>query len=338
MQKQTLFLSFNLFFVTLFAFFSTSCSTPCGEDIDTSDIKIDINFSLFHKDMLSAASPSELRELIMSDSLLAHAYFGVHEYPDDSMLFKGMHSVLQNEEFQVVVNEAERVFGEMADIKIEFEDAFRRIKYFYPDFEAPRIVTTITGFGEGFDFYVSDKLIVIGLDYFIGETASFRPRHIPMYILERYEKENIVPLTVKFISGAYNYNDPNEASMLHDMIYYGKALYFTSQVLPCADEHLLVGYKEEVVEETRENEIVIWAHFLENDLVYETSEMKKRKYLEERPNIPEIGDKCPGRVGRWLGYRMVKLYAEREKVSLQEVMREADFEKIYTKSRYRPDR
>ena len=87
------------------------------------------------------------------------------------------------------------------------------------------------------------------------------------------------------------------------------------------------------------NEGKIWAHFIEKSLLYETNHFKIIKYTGERPNIPEIGKQCPGRIATWVGWQIVRKYmAENPNVTLQQLMQETDAQKIFTQSRYKPKR
>ena len=65
--------------------------------------------------------------------------------------------------------------------------------------------------------------------------------------------------------------------------------------------------------------------------------MDKKHYVEERPSIPEIGNKCPGRIGQWLGWKIVKAYMKNNPdVSLADLMAEKDAKKIFDHSRFKP--
>jgi len=64
----------------------------------------------------------------------------------------------------------------------------------------------------------------------------------------------------------------------------------------------------------------------------------KKKYLDERPKVYEIGNKCPGRIGTWLGWEIVNKYMKVNQVDLQSLMIEKDAQKIFTLSNYKPER
>jgi hypothetical protein len=120
------------------------------------------------------------------------------------------------------------------------------------------------------------------------------------------------------------------------MIYFGKAYYFSKQILPFTADSLLIGYSGDDLRNVKENQEVIWAHFIEKQLLYENSHFIKKKYMDERPKTLEIGNKCPGRIGEWVGWEIVKKYMAEQQVALPELMGTADAQQVFMQSRYKP--
>src|SRR5690606_17747256 len=179
---------------------------------------------------------------------------------------------------------------------------------------------------------------IIGLDYYLGEGATFRPLEIPNYILSRYEKEYIVPSCVLLMSTRFNRLDQQDQSMLADMIYYGKSYYFAEQVLPDVPDSILIGYSAEEMDDLQIHQQTVWAHFIQNQLLYETSHFVKKKYMDERPKTLEIGNKAPGRIGVWLGWEIVSRFMEKnEDIMLPKLMEMKDAQYIFTQSKYKPN-
>ena len=175
--------------------------------------------------------------------------------------------------------EVQQVFGDLSSLTEELTEAFKYLKYYYPEANIPRISTAITGFA-GNDLYVSDSIIVIGLDYYLGENATFRPLDFPRYILKRYQPDYIVPSIVLLMSSGLNKTDVADNSMLAEMVHFGKAYYFAKQILPYTPDSLLIGYSGEDLTNVAQNQDVIWAHFVDKKLLYETSHFTKKKYME----------------------------------------------------------
>ena len=225
------------------------------------------------------------------------------------------------------------MFADLKGLEAEFADAFRHVKHYYPAFRAPQIHTLVTGFGS--DLFVSDSLIVVGLDYYLGERGKYRP-NVPMYLQRRYRPEYLVPSSVTLLSQSYNATDARNKSLLAEMIFYGKAYEFTKAMLPNAPDSLIIGYTGKQLIDTETNQAVVWAHFVEKKLLYETANARKIKYTGERPHTPEISSDCPGTIGRWLGWKIVREYRKRHPdVTLPNLMKNSDAQAIFTQSKYK---
>ncbi len=177
----------------------------------------------------------------------------------------------------------------------------------------------VSGF-TGNDLYVSDSLIIIGLDYFGGPKARFRP-DVYEYQLARYQKDHIVPSVIFFMAAKYNRISTTDRTLLADMIGYGKDYEFTKQILPKTSQSLILGLSKRDLERTYNSQTDIWAFFISGKLLYEKSDLIKQKYIGERPYTTEIGNKVPGGIGRWIGWRIVSLFmTEHPEVSLPDLM------------------
>jgi len=120
------------------------------------------------------------------------------------------------------------------------------------------------------------------------------------------------------------------------MITWGKTYYFLEKVLPCTPDSILIGYTPAEMDMVQNNEKLIYAKFVNDKLFYITNHLEKRRYAEERPFIPEISEKCPGRVARYLGWQMVRAYAKKTGKDLPAIMAEKDAQVIFQQSGYKP--
>jgi len=233
--------------------------------------------------------------------------------------------------------ETKRVFNDGAELKKEFAAAFTNLKYYYPEIRLPRIETVITGLES--DLFVSDTLIIVGLDYYLGAGAKYRP-NMYEYMLRRYKKDFVVPSAMLLygIDSRINIVDQKDKSVLADMVAYGKAYYFAKQMLPCVADSVFIGYSAEEIEGARENQNLIWKRMVQDEVFFNTTQQIKQKYISERPKTYEVGDQCPGRIGAWVGWQIVDAYSKRNpKVSLPEFMRTSDAQLIFKGSKYRPE-
>ena len=322
-----------LVFCTLF-----SCTPDGRKAPDVSGISVNVPVERLEDEMMACRSEADVRAFLARHPGFRRSFLGADSVGTDALAGQ-VYQLVTNEAIRNLYNETRRAFGDFSGVRDEFTDAFRYIKHYYPDFKVPKIQTAISGLGtlsKGQDLLVSDSLIVISLDFYIGPEASFVP-DVPQYVLRRYRKEFIVPSVVLLISQRYNRTPPADQSLLTEMVYYGKAFEFARDVQPNLPDSLAtVIFSGQQLEQTEENRQVVWAHFVGQKLLYETSHFKKIKYIGERPYTAEIGAKCPGAIGRWLGWEIVKKYRrERPEVSLPELMGDARTQRIFEESQYK---
>lgn len=338
MQKYWRFFYFSILISVLF----TSCDSKLDKEQipDVSDVEVDIKFRRLEQEIFALKSIEEVASFIQKNPQLDKAYFRKFTPIDPAKEPQLLWDFINYEANDTLYQDTEKVFGDLPAIREEFEQAFKFVKYYYPDFKIPEIYTMISGFGHfGFGGDVIDcgDFIVIGLDYFGGEKMSYRPPEIPQYIAKRYSPEYIVPTVMLIVSAKLNKVGGKAPNMLSEMISYGKSYEFVNKVLPTAPDSVIWGWTQEEIAGTYHNEGKIWSHFVEHDLFYETNSFKKNKYLGERPAVLEIDKKCPGRIGRWLGWRVVRQYMlKHPELSLQDLMNTENTQTIFQKSKYRP--
>ncbi len=306
----------------------------CREVPDLTGIEVSIPIVRLEKQLPKIQSWQQAQQLLRENPVFADYFMHASQYPHDSILAKRFFRMLQSPAIDTLFMETEQVFGDLSSVQQDMEQAFRIINYHYPNIPTPRLSTVVTAFYN--DLYISDSLIIAGLDYFLGEEATFRPDE-HLYILKRFKKETLVPTIVNFVSNEFNKIDKQHSSLIADMINIGKSYYFTSQVMPCTPDSLIIGYSAEEMRLVRENQEIIWANLIENELLYETNDYMKNKFIGERPSVSEISEKCPGRVGAWVGWEIVKTYVDKNpEMTLKQLMEEDDAHKIFQESRYRP--
>ena len=257
-------------------------------------------------------------------------------YGSREELAKELIMVHQDTAMQELYSEVVKHFPDLTDVEQEIINAFKYIRYHFPDFKIPKVYTMVSGFNS--DLYISEDIIVIGLDYFLPEDHRFQPGDLPRYITKRYQKDYIVPTILMAISQRYNATDPQDKTLLAEMIYYGKAYHFVKTMMPCTPDEYIIGYTEEEIADSYANEEFIWSHFIDNELLFETNAFVIRKYTGEAPFTDEISMDAPGRLGRWVGWNIVDDYRFNNSLSINELMEEKDADKIFRQSGYRPRR
>ncbi|WP_445438767.1 gliding motility protein GldB-related protein [Dyadobacter pollutisoli] len=327
---------YSRIFVLIFVItaISWSCKTDKKQEADISSMQLNIIAENLDQELFACKSVTEVQNFLNKHSYLSKVYFA-NAPVEPSQLAGHLFNILQNNVFQTFKNQLNTLIGDrQANIINPLTNAFKQIKHHYPAFNAPKVQFMITGF-TGDDLYISDSLIIIGLDYFGGPEAQFRP-NVFDYQLRRYQREYIVPSIVFFESNRFNRMGASDQTLLADMIGYGKGYEFVKTVMPSTPDSLIFGYSEDNLKRTNKSQQAIWSYFIAGKLLYEKSDLKKKKYIEERPFTTEIGEKVPGAIARWVGWRIVDRYMkENPDVSLPQLMEIDNAARILQESGYK---
>jgi hypothetical protein len=324
--------------VTSTSWLLSGCNSEKDEcrDVPNTASRVEVAWISLSDSLVNIQTKSELVKLLGRHPVMRDYFFQHDAYPHDSVFINELFRRFTNPYLDTLREDVWKVFGNEADLHQAFNEAFTRLQSHYPEAKIPRIVTLISGLET--DLFVTDSVIYIGLDYYMGPGARYRP-NLYQYMLRHYTPQTIVPavMLLKGISEEYNAVDPEDKTVLADMIAFGKAYYFAKHMVPCVPDSVLIGYTAEEIEGARENAHLIWYRLVEDEVLYATSHLVKQKYLDPRPKTLEVGEKCPGRIGQWVGWEIVKSYMKRHpETTLAELMQMKDARELFKQSGYRP--
>ncbi len=161
--------SYLLFILVLFA---------CKPDVEEKcvlapEVKIELKFFSSEDSIPAIRTKQELVDFFSHHVALRDIFFGRRNFPNDSIFINHYFKKFTNPALDTVLMDVKKVFGNGLSLKEEFRMAFSNIKYYYPEFRIPRVETVITGLES--DLFVSDTLVIVGLDYFLGKNGKYKP-------------------------------------------------------------------------------------------------------------------------------------------------------------------
>lgn len=334
MRKLVIALSLGLAAATLYGFLVIYAKSPRRAP-DVSGVAVHLGVQRLEHTLFASQTKEEISRFLQDHQRFAQQFLGVATINDVSELVDRLYTMVHDTAMHDLYQEVQRVFGDFTEVQHELEQAFRYLCYYYPAFEVPQVATFMTGMGS--DLYVSNDLVVIGLDFFLGEGARYRPANLPQYILRTYQPSYIVPKIVLLLAQRFNAVDDADQTLLADMLYYGKAYYFTQAVLSDVPERIIMGYTAAQLADTKKHQGIVWEHFIEHGLLYETNHLLKARYVGNRPFTAEIGASCPGNIGGWLGWEIIKQYMQANaQVTLPALMGNAHAQELFIQAKYRP--
>ena len=180
----------------------------------------------------------------------------------------------------------------------------------------------------------------VGLDNFLG-VGYPGYEFIPAYQRALLRQSQIVVQYAHAIiatMGLENFNDP---TLLGQMIYHGKVAVASEALTGYQVEAAeILGYGPEEWAFLEANEANIWEVFVRDQLLFSTDMMIRQRLSEPAP-FSKLGTamdaEIPGRVARYIGYKLVKSYGENHRdLSLQSLIRIRDAQKFLRDAQYKP--
>ena len=226
-------------------------------------------------------------------------------------------------------------FEDISELQSSLNQAFAKIKYLYPETEIPTFYLFVSGFQT--PIYFNDELIGIGADMYLGSDYEYYNRVVYEYQKQTMRKECIpVDVVSAYLFRTIPYTS-TKSRLLDQMMYRGKVMYLTAQIFDQMPAYEVMGWTKEQWKWCEKNERAIWHLVMDKRDLFKTESLILTGYLNDGPFTSEISQDAPGRLGIWLGWRIVESYMEHnENVTLQELMAEGDAQKILEESYYKP--
>ncbi|TFF37549.1 gliding motility lipoprotein GldB [Mucilaginibacter psychrotolerans] len=315
--------------------------------IDVSDIQLDVKIERFDKDFDS------LRVKPMDEQAgVLYKKYGSF-YTDfiervlkagsarDTAYYTRLRAIFADKAYADLKHDVDATYPNMDKQEAELTDAFRRIKYYYPKKNLPKVYAYWSGFEA--QTSIGDGYFGIGLDLFLGADSRFYPSLVnafPHYVSRRFTPDNIAPRVVEGIAREDMFpENEKDKSLLAKMVYNGKIMYFMDQVLPDVADSTKIGYTDKQIKWCDSFKADIWSYFLEENLLYESDYQKIQKYLNEAPFTPGLGEnnESAPKLAIWTGWQIVRAYMDKHpEVTLPQLMADRDAQKILNEAKYRP--
>ena len=331
----------GVFLVLAFLF---GCGEPERRDeVDLSGIELEIEIKRLEKDLFNNVDLDRVGESVGNLSDKYGDFFDIYNHliiriggPDSPAYENYLKDFLTDHDINRVHMETEEVFPDLSKLEAELTEAFRRYRFFFPDYPVPEVYSYIGGFNQS--IATADSILAIGLDKYLGSDHKFYNQlQLPRYKQLNMHPEKIPSDCMKaWAITEFEYVDSVD-NLLSNVLYNGRIMYFKSKMLPDTPDTLLTGFTESQLEWCINNEEQMWTYLIENKLLFTTSSRDINRFVNEGPFTSEFTRESPGRAIVWLGWQIADSYMRRNPhVTLEEFMNDHDYQRILNEARYRP--
>ena len=280
----------------------------------------------------------QVRELYKSDFMpyFMEDILGIRTY-DTAYMIEALPKFLEDTiyQFKQTNQLAKAEYENIDTIQQELNSAFSKISYLYPEFVLPKIYFFLSGFNASIYFFEDN--IAVGVDMYLGSDYPLYSQVVYEYQKKTMKKECV---SLDIVSAYLFKNIPytsTEHRLIEQMLYRGKIMYLLQLLFPEKSEAEIMGYTEEQVKWCREYERPIWNKVIEKGDLFKNDHLLINSYLNDGPFTAEISQESPGRLGTWMGMKVIESYFYyNRKATIQEVMAEGDAKQIIKKSKYDP--
>src|SRR5690606_31273837 len=143
--------------VPLMVLFFFSCKKTDKTAQEIAQVPIELEVSRFDREFAGTTSEG------MPKIKKKYPYLFPEQFPDSVWVAK-LTDTLQLELFE----EVDRAFGDFEEESEALESLFKHIKYYFPEFEVPKVVTLTSDVRYEDRIILTDTLLLIGLDNYLG--------------------------------------------------------------------------------------------------------------------------------------------------------------------------
>lgn len=312
------------FLIVLLLFFSA-----CKQDdhLEKEISKIDVEVAIERFDLAFAnAQPKDLPKLKATYPFL------FSERINDSVWIERINDSLQHE----LAREVERTFLNFTKEQEAIESLFQHLKYYDKSFTVPRVITVNSDVDYRNKTIVTDTIVLISLDTYLGAEHHFY-EGIQKFLTQNMKRSQMVSDLAANYSEHYIFQDKPK-TLLDDMIYFGKQLYFKDKMVPFISDAEKIGYTQAQLDWAAANEGEIWRYFIERELLFSTDTTLASRFIADAPFSKfylELDSESPGRIGQYIGWQIVRAYMNANDVSLMEMLQK-DADEIFNNSKFKP--
>jgi gliding motility-associated lipoprotein GldB len=303
-----------------------SCEKENAVEQDIAKINTDIQIERF--DRLFANVDS----MTLPKLKQAYPFMFSEKYPDSLWLAKS------NDTLQIQLCEAvDEAFNDFKTTETEIESLFNHLKYYIPEFHLPRVITTTSDVDYRNKVIVTDTIALIALDTYLGTNHEFYSG-ISKYLKANLNKEQLVVDLADAYAKKYTFQKERK-TLLDEMIYFGKLLYFKDVMVPFKTEAQRIGYTNNQLKWAQANESYIWRYFVSREMLFSTDSKLPSRFINPAPfskfYLEEIDTDSPGRIGQYIGWQIVRAYMKQNNVPLKDMLVK-NTEDIFNNSKFKP--
>jgi hypothetical protein len=320
--------------------------SACGRDAnkpDVSGIKVDLNLERFEQSLFKIDTNNIPQGLADLRNAYPHFYPMYMQNilqlnPMDTASYSIVRNIITS--YRPINDSLQEKYPNLNWLKNDLTEGFQYVKYYYPQYRVPRIITFIATL-DAPGVVLTPEYLGIGLHQYAGKDFSVYEapelqQVYPAYISRRFDKEYMVANSMKAIVDDVYPDQSVGRPLVEQMVEKGKQWYLLQHFLPDAPDSALTGFTQKQLDWVEENEGNVWSFIVKNENLYGIEPHVIQTYIGESPFTQGMPEASPGNIGQWIGWRIVQQYAQKtENLTVQQVL-QTPARTIFQGAAYKP--
>lgn len=316
-----------------------SCSENSRREREIANIEMDIKIERFDEDLTNCSNNFSNEEIskmsekyleffdIYNERIIMIGNANTPHYHNNLKLFLDDYSVKE------AYKQVKEVYYDTEELEENIQKVFKHVAYYYPEYKIPRLATYVSGFNQS--IVITENFIAVGLDKYLGENCKLYDMLSVQKYLRHEMSPDFIPADIsRAVAEDICINNPENVTLLSEMMYNAKVMYFIKTMIPDLPDEILFKYTKEQLEYCKANEKAIWALMIEKKILFSTDFFEIKKLTQNAPFSTMLGPDSPPRIANWIAYQILQSYMENNSCSLQELMANNNYQLIMQLSQY----
>lgn len=232
-----------------------------------------------------------------------------------------MNLLAQSRAVTVFQPDIERLLPDVGHIEYKLGALKRRVEKQLPSISFPKqIYGAVIPYDQS--VIVLDSSVIVGLNHYLGaEYEGYAAFEDYRRVLKEPERM-VYDVAEAMVRSAFPYIPDSESTLFSRIAYEGLIVCVVKSVVEDSDLASVLGYDNNQLSWAVENESKIWQKIVSDNLLYSTDPSITLRLVEPSPASLLINSAAPGRIGRYVGYRIVLSYLDNNSdVSIESLLK-----------------
>lgn len=320
-----------------------SCGRKDRFRINTTNNRADVKIQRFDRELIQLDTLdliTSVKKLYVNYPVFLQTFITNMDtvLPQDTMaVARVLNNFVTYPEVKKINQKVLEVFADVSGSEKEISDAYTYLSYYFPNLPKPEVYFFVSGLSRPVMMDEEMNFIGIGSDFYLGTDYEPYKSVVYDYMLQNMNPQNVSIDVVSAVLFNYFRFDSKQNRLIDNMLHRGKVMFLLSVFMPERAKQDIIGYTADQWNWAEKNESQIWKIMISQKDLFSSDLQLIRKYMNDAPFTSGISQESPGRLGTWVGMKIVESYMNKNKdVTLQRLMQLNNYQKLLEESGYKP--